>query len=84
MKQVKIGNTNWQTSAVALGVMRMGTIEPKQAADAIDTAYENGINFIDSADIYGRGKKDENRLFRFILASSTRSIDGTRRGQGCL
>lgn len=59
MKQVKIGNTNWQTSAVALGVMRMGTIEPKQAADAIDTAYENGIIFIDSADIYGRGKSEK-------------------------
>ena len=58
MKQRYIGETNWQASAVALGIMRMGTTDPKDAAKAIDTAYDCGINYIDSADIYGRGKSE--------------------------
>ena len=32
---------------------------PEQAAEIIDTAYNSGINFIDSADIYGQGKSEE-------------------------
>lgn len=53
MQTVKIGNTNWQTSNVALGIMRMGTLPVKKATIALQAAYEAGINFIDSADIYG-------------------------------
>lgn len=53
MKTVKIGNTNWQTSNVALGIMRMGTLSVNKATDALIAAHDVGINFIDSADIYG-------------------------------
>lgn len=53
MKTVKIGNTNWQTSNVALGIMRMGTLPVNKATDALIAAHDAGINFIDSADIYG-------------------------------
>ncbi|TGD23191.1 aldo/keto reductase [Companilactobacillus suantsaicola] len=59
MKQRYIGETSWKTSAVALGIMRMEKLDPAQAAKAIDTAYDSGINFIDSADIYGGGKSEE-------------------------
>ena len=60
MKQVKIGNTNWAASAVALGIMRMGTLSIKDATKTLQTAVDAGINFIDSADIYGNGKSEEN------------------------
>lgn len=53
MKTVRIGNTNWQASNVALGIMRMGTLTVSQATDALLAAHDAGINFIDSADIYG-------------------------------
>lgn len=53
MKTVKIGGTNWETSNVALGIMRMGTLPVSQAVKALQAAHEAGINFIDSADIYG-------------------------------
>lgn len=53
MKTVKIGGTNWETSNVALGIMRMGTLPVPQAVEALQVAHEAGINFIDSADIYG-------------------------------
>ncbi|MCH3921920.1 aldo/keto reductase [Limosilactobacillus sp.] len=53
MQTVKIGGTNWVASNVALGIMRMGTLPVPQAVEALQMAHEVGINFIDSADIYG-------------------------------
>lgn len=53
MKKVKIGGTAWEASNVALGIMRMGTLPVPQAVQALQAAHEAGINFIDSADIYG-------------------------------
>lgn len=53
MKSVKIGGSNWQASNVALGIMRMGTLPVPKAVVALQAAHDAGINFIDSADIYG-------------------------------
>ncbi len=59
LKQVNIGQTQWQTSALALGIMRMEALTPAQAAQTLIAAKEAGINYIDSADIYGMGKSEE-------------------------
>ncbi|KRN98123.1 aldo/keto reductase [Companilactobacillus kimchiensis] len=69
MKQRYIGETNWQASAIALGIMRMNSLTPEQAAKSIDTAYNSGINFIDSADIYGGG--DSEKVFGAALKQSS-------------
>lgn len=58
MLQRKIGNSYWKTSAVALGNMRMAALTSTEAAGVLDTALENEINFIDSADMYGDGKSE--------------------------
>ena len=55
MKQINLGATSLKISAMGLGIMRMEAKSSEQAAAAIDTAYDHGINFIDSADIYGQG-----------------------------
>lgn len=68
MKQRYIGDSNWQTSAIALGIMRMNSLTPEQAAKAIDTAYDSGIDYIDSADIYGGG--DSEKIFGEALKQS--------------
>jgi predicted oxidoreductase len=57
MKTVKIGGTNWKTSNIALGIMRMGTLPVPQAVEALQAAHASGINFIDSADVYGNDPK---------------------------
>lgn len=59
MKTTKLGKTSLNIPAMALGIMRMSEKTPEEAAQAIQTAYDNGINFIDSADIYGQGKSEE-------------------------
>lgn len=58
MLQRKIGNSYWKTSAIALGIMRMVALTPTKAAEVLETALENEINFIDSADMYGDGKSE--------------------------
>ncbi|WP_242362967.1 hypothetical protein [Limosilactobacillus antri] len=42
MQTVKIGNTNWRTSKIALGIMRMGTRAVGQAVAALQAAYTAG------------------------------------------
>lgn len=58
MKTIKLGNTNFEASQVALGIMRMAGMETGKAADAINAAVDSGINYIDSADIYGEGQSE--------------------------
>lgn len=53
-----IGKSNLQGSRIALGCMRMGTLDNKQAAKVLTTALETGINFFDHADIYGGGQSE--------------------------
>lgn len=57
MQTIKIGQTNWEAANVALGIMRMGTLPVEDCTKALLAAHEAGINFIDSADIYGRDPK---------------------------
>ncbi|OPJ57944.1 aldo/keto reductase [Clostridium oryzae] len=59
MKNVNIGKSGIMASEIAMGCMRMAELSKKEAADAIHTALEEGINFFDHADIYGGGKSEE-------------------------
>lgn len=54
MKTIQIANTEMQASQIVLGCMRINGAAVKPA-EVIQTAYDNGINFFDHADIYGRG-----------------------------
>ncbi|MDD9324312.1 aldo/keto reductase [Pediococcus acidilactici] len=58
MKNVKLGNSQIDVSAIALGIMRMPRLDVKQAAALLESAYDVGINYIDSADIYGNGQAE--------------------------
>ncbi len=56
MKTIQIGNTNLTASAVALGVMRIADKTSDEAKKIVETALVSGINFFDTADIYGSGR----------------------------
>ena len=58
MKNIKLGNM-FESSAISLGCMRMGGLDEKAVDAIIDTAIENGINFFDHADIYGKGNAEK-------------------------
>lgn len=68
MKKIRIGKSDIQASAIALGCMGMGgewnhlplSKQVKQdALKTIEAALEEGINFFDHADIYTYGKSEE-------------------------
>ncbi|GFH40396.1 aldo/keto reductase [Lactococcus insecticola] len=55
MKHIQLANTDIKASQIILGCMRMNE-DGKNPAEIIQTAYDNGINFFDHADIYGGGE----------------------------
>ena len=71
MKTVTIGATKWAVSNVALGTMRMSRLTVDQTAAALLAAKEAGINYIDSADIYGDGQAERN----FAAAMKVAGLD---------
>lgn len=73
MKTINLGHSGLQVSAVALGIMRMDALSVAQAAKVIDAAADLGINYIDSADIYGGGKSSE--IFGAALKQSSVTRD---------
>jgi predicted oxidoreductase len=59
MKKIKLGKSELEVPAIAVGCMRMTSLSKKDARKFIDTALEEGLNFFDHADIYGGGKCEE-------------------------
>ena len=58
MKKLNLGNSGLMVSRISLGCMRMAGMDKKSAEKIIKTAMENGIQFFDHADIYGRGESE--------------------------
>ena len=55
MHQIKLGGVGPSVSELALGCMRLCNLDTKAAESLLRTAMEQGINFFDHADIYGKG-----------------------------
>jgi aryl-alcohol dehydrogenase-like predicted oxidoreductase len=57
MKYTTLGRTGLKVSRICLGTMNFGPFTPEAESHAImDKAMELGINFFDTADVYGRQK----------------------------
>ncbi|MEN8149611.1 MAG: aldo/keto reductase [Planctomycetota bacterium] len=57
MNYVRLGRTGLRVSPICLGTMNFGPFTSDQDSFRImDTAWEAGINFIDTANVYGRDK----------------------------
>ena len=54
-----LGRTGVQVSPLCLGCMNFGDDADEEASFAIiDQAMEAGVNFLDTADVYGRGASE--------------------------
>ena len=73
MKTIKLGNSQINVSATALGIMRMVRLDLKDATNVLENVHDKGINFIDSADIYGNG--DSERIFGKAFKQSSLKRD---------
>lgn len=58
MEKVKLGNSSLQVSRIALGCMSLPD-DAKEAKAIVDEALDLGINYFDTADLYGKGKNEE-------------------------
>ncbi len=59
MQYRSLGNSNLQVSALCLGTMMFGDqTDAAQAARIVSHAHENGVNYIDTADVYSNGASE--------------------------
>ncbi|GAA3401435.1 aldo/keto reductase family oxidoreductase [Paenibacillus hodogayensis] len=59
MRTIPLGTSTLEVPAIAIGCMRIGSLDKKEAEHFVRTALEEGANFFDHADIYGKGKCEE-------------------------
>jgi predicted oxidoreductase len=59
MRTMKLGTSELEVPVVAIGCMRINSLEKNEAETFVQTALEEGANFFDHADIYGSGACEE-------------------------
>lgn len=59
MRYIEFGKDNRKVSEIVMGLMRIADMSTKDVANLIYTGLEVGINFLDTADIYAKGKAEE-------------------------
>ncbi|PQJ33572.1 aldo/keto reductase [Salinibacter sp. 10B] len=63
MKYRPLGSTGWNVSAVSFGAWAIGgswgSVDDHESLQALNTAVENGVNFFDTADVYGDGRSEQ-------------------------
>jgi len=59
MKTLKLGSSSLEVPVVAVGCMRINSLEKAEAERFVQAALEEGANFFDHADIYGGGECEE-------------------------
>ena len=57
-----LGRTGWNVSEISFGAWAIGAdwgeVSEKDALAALHAAVDNGVNFIDTADVYGMGRSE--------------------------
>ncbi|MFC4098040.1 aldo/keto reductase [Paenibacillus xanthanilyticus] len=59
MRTIKLGTSGLDVPVVAVGCMRINSLEKKEAERFVQASLEQGANFFDHADIYGGGACEE-------------------------
>jgi aryl-alcohol dehydrogenase-like predicted oxidoreductase len=58
----ELGRTGWRISPISFGAWAIGgswgTVDDKDSMAALERAVELGVNFIDTADVYGDGRSE--------------------------
>lgn len=85
MNYRKLGKTNFNISEIALGTWQVGgkwgsPFNDKTADELINTAIDNGVNFIDTADVYESGLS-ETAVGRVVRSRSERIYVATKCGR---
>ncbi len=84
MKQRPFGVTGELVSEIGLGAWQLGDgwgrVDDQTAHDIMSHALEGGVNFFDTADVYGQGLSEE-RIGRFLQGCCERIFVATKMGR---
>ena len=85
MNYRKLGKTGFEISEISLGTWQVGgkwgdDFNHKTADEILNTAIDSGINFIDTADVYGNGES-EKAVGRFVKSRSEKIYVATKCGR---
>jgi len=85
MNYRKLGKTNFNISEISLGTWQVGGkwgsgFNDKTADELLNTAIDNGVNFIDTADVYENGLS-ETAVGRVVRSRSERIYVATKCGR---
>ena len=62
MQYRELGRTGWNVSAISFGAWAIGgawgTVDDRESLAALHKAIDLGVNFIDTADVYGDGRSE--------------------------
>lgn len=76
MRYRKFGRTDWQVSEIAFGAWQIGgdwgKVDDEHSVRTLLYAYEQGINFVDTAELYGKGHSEE------VIGRSLREWRGSK------
>ena len=76
MKYRTFGRTGWQVSEIGFGAWAIGSdwgqVDERQAIDALHAAIDQGVNFIDTADVFGDGRSE--RLIASALKGRSEKV----------
>ena len=84
MKFRKFGSLDWNVSEIGLGCWQIGAdwgnVSEEKANEVLQSSFENGVNFFDTADVYGDGRS-EKFVGNFINSISERIYVVTKAGR---
>ncbi len=84
MKYRKFGSLDWNVSEIGLGCWQIGAdwgeVSEDKAKEVLKSSFENGVNFFDTADVYGMGRS-EKFVGEFIKSLSERIYVATKAGR---
>src|SRR5210317_566976 len=70
------GRTGWQVSEIGFGAWAIGaewgSVSEQDAIAALHASIDSGVNFIDTADVYGDGRSE--RLISKVLKERSERI----------
>lgn len=76
MQYRTLGRTGWAVSEVSFGTWAIGSawgkVDDSESIAALNAAIDNGVNFIDTADVYGDGHSE--RLIASVLKGRRETV----------
>jgi aryl-alcohol dehydrogenase-like predicted oxidoreductase len=76
MQYRELGRTGWQVSTISFGAWAIGgswgSVDDKESLAALHRSIDLGVNFIDTADVYGDGRSE--RLVAKLLKERKETI----------